>query len=637
MHKEYIPDEFKQFIKFAFEQARNNRERYFSEIKSYIEQAISLINGFDKVYILGGLAARHLCSTTMLNDVLISDVKHSDDNGIIREKVNDTDAEVILEYAMSIATATPNINEDIIPTQEQIDSIYQLLNKIKFNIAFFYESEDIQIDSNYYNSWLRTNMMTYTMSVRGNAEYVHLKEIFLELFQLHDPLLESKYGISSSEILEVLEKLETLVYSKIGDEEGMEAIWHRFKDWIETKGDANITKEWAEGTYAIVQFGNDNPDVTIDQNDNRIILHAINSIDAYPKIFWVLPKTHKEEIIFNLLSLDFGDNENYFLPEKYKAFPLGESLIQTKPLIRSRNKYYYFSSTVAFRNLFKIVEDLIKNSDEQYFNKVYKGNLHIKSRNTYFELKTKYLFQRILPEVTFYHSVEYETVREGVVELDQMDILGIGVESIYCIEVKAGELNLKHRRGATKGLKERLREIVNEASYQTNRAERFILSTARAEFYYHDAQKKQKLSVSESQKRHIYKISVSVEELGPLGINLHYLREAGILDYGHTWSWFISIYDLMIFSDAIQSEDIFVNYLNNRYSLYERNDLYFQDEIDILGCFLSGQLFDLIEDRNTNENKLIHGFKDKIDEYYRKRTFELIEHDLSFSEYFKNN
>ncbi len=56
----YLSEEIKEQWRYAFDQARADRERYFNWIKDEITIAIKLINNFDKVYVLGGLGARLL-------------------------------------------------------------------------------------------------------------------------------------------------------------------------------------------------------------------------------------------------------------------------------------------------------------------------------------------------------------------------------------------------------------------------------------------------------------------------------------------------------------------------------------------------------------------------------------------------
>ena len=100
-----MPDDLKEAFKFAFEQARNDRERYFYWIKQEIENAISLIEKFDKVYILGGLGARLIKSIRNQADYFFEDTEKYTREEIEDEiSTPDDEIEVLLEYAMSLSS-----------------------------------------------------------------------------------------------------------------------------------------------------------------------------------------------------------------------------------------------------------------------------------------------------------------------------------------------------------------------------------------------------------------------------------------------------------------------------------------------------------------------------------------------------
>ena len=153
-------------------------------------------------------------------------------------------------------------------------------------------------------------------------------------------------------------------------------------------------------------------------------------------------------------------------------------------MIKVRDKYYCFSINLAFRNIFDIAANLLQSADAVYYEQRFKGNTSPTSRDNYIELKTKELFSRFLQTVQFYHSLKYNIIEDGIPKEPELDILGVGTDTLYIIEVKAGELNKKHRRGALLGLKDRLKETVNEGSYQCYRAEKFIRNSDIPEFKY---------------------------------------------------------------------------------------------------------------------------------------------------------
>ena len=139
----YFDEEFKKQWRYAFDQARADRERYFNWIKDEIKIVVDLINRYDKIYVLGGLGARLLQSSPNLYNLFMETYTGEDKEHAEKEKIlEDDEIEVLLEYAMSIASASANTNAGVIPTQENIDAIREQLSKIKYNVGFYEMSAD---------------------------------------------------------------------------------------------------------------------------------------------------------------------------------------------------------------------------------------------------------------------------------------------------------------------------------------------------------------------------------------------------------------------------------------------------------------------------------------------------------------
>jgi len=345
-------------------------------------------------------------------------------------------------------------------------------------------------------------------------------------------------------------------------------------------------------------------------------MHRLDRVESYRKIFWVIPKTAKEKLIFEKLSLEFGHNAIFFQPPKFKGFPLNDTLINLKPLVKEDGKYFHFSLNLAFRNIFKITEELIKSADAVYYENSFKGNSNSNSRDNYIELKTKKQFEKLIPTATFLHSLEYNVVENGQNKKTELDILGVSADTLYIIEVKAGELNTKHRRGALKGLKDRLEETINEGSYQCHRALKYIKDNPNPTFDYVEGGTRKKFKINKTQIQSYFKISVTFEHFSSISANLKYLISSGVLSPDFKWTWIVSLYDLMIFADLIQSETEFKEYLSHRIALYDRNDIEFSDEIDILGFYFENNF--PLEQEKQNEMLHIVNYKDEIETYYTR-------------------
>lgn len=611
-----FPEELKEQYKYAIEKAREDRDRYFDWIKREIETAITLINKFDKNYVLGGLGSELIKSTPTFYNQFLATYKGEDEKE--EELIQDDDEiEVLLEYAMSIATATPNENKNVIPTQKDIEEIHQQLSKIKSNINFWELSAETPIGGNEFDHWLRTNIMQDTINVRGDGYHTHIQEVYQEVFAPFDGFLQQYYGFNSNDIFKTILKLDSLVYSKIGNPFGATQSHKRLTEWMDETGQETIMNVMMEtGKHFITQFAEANPDLYDPNAPENIIMHSLDNVGSYNKIFWVIPKTDIEKLIFEKLSIDFGANGVFYQPPKFKAFPLNDTLINLKPLIKEDGKYFHFSVNLAFRNIFKITEELIKSADIVYYENSFKGNSNSNSRDNYIELKTKQQFEKLLPTAKFYHSLEYSVVENGQNKKTELDILGVSADTIFIIEVKAGELNVKHRRGAIKGLKDRLRETINEGSYQCHSALKYIQENDNPTFNYIEGGTKRTLEIDKAKIQSYFKISVTFEHFSSISANLKYLINSGVLSSDFKWTWIVSLYDLMIFADLIQNEDEFKEYLTNRIALYDRNDIQFSDEIDILGFYFQNN-FPLGKEK---ENEIMHivNFKDDIERYYTR-------------------
>ncbi|MBK9014555.1 MAG: hypothetical protein IPM82_10995 [Saprospiraceae bacterium] len=269
--------------------------------------------------------------------------------------------------------------------------------------------------------------------------------------------MEQFYQFNSSDISEIIERLNLLVLSKIGNPFGATLSYQRFEDWSEKIGLEGMTEKIHKtGKHFIQLFTEENPDLFSDEAPDKITGYSFDDIESFEKLFWVIPQTEKEKKIFELLAQKFGDNQQFVANKKFKGFSLGDSNLSTKPLIKVNEKYYCFSTHLPSRNKFLLFADFLKNADNTYFENNFLGNTNIYSRDNFTEQKAKLLFEKMLPTVQFFSSLKYCVKDEtGNTKDAELDILGVGKNAIYIIEVKAGELHRKHRRGALKGLKEK--------------------------------------------------------------------------------------------------------------------------------------------------------------------------------------
>ena len=201
----YFDDDFKAKWRYAFEQARADRERYFNWLKDEMKNVVDLINRYDKIYVLGGLGARLLQASPNLYNQFMEiytgeDKQHAEEGKILE----DDEIEVLLEYAMSIASASPNANAGNIPTAENIEEIRNQLSRIKYNVGFYEMSADNPSGGTEFDHWLKLRVMEDALHVRGDGYHSHIAEVYKETFTPHDGFLNQYYGFTSADIYEVV-------------------------------------------------------------------------------------------------------------------------------------------------------------------------------------------------------------------------------------------------------------------------------------------------------------------------------------------------------------------------------------------------------------------------------------------------
>lgn len=615
-------DHFEQ-IKQAINMARNNPEEYFVRIQNLITEVIEEINRFNKLYILGGLGARLLEATPNLSNQLTEkfiDAKEKDgsteelDDFASELLKKDDEIEVLVEYAFSLATSTKN-SSSLIPTEDDIELIYHKLKLIKSSINFYQLSIEPADGITQSDNLLRTLAINNFVNLRGNGYHNHISEVYLEIFEPFNEYIYKIYKFNSSDLFQIILKLDDLVISKTGGVFGASKAHERFIKWVDKNPDDDLFRRMEDDGKNFWQFFvEDNPDLTLADNQFGLVCYSLNDISAYPKIFKVIPESNIEKEIFNLISHTFGDNNFFLQPPRFKGFIQNDTIVNLKPLIKENDAYYHFSNHLAFRNIFQITEALIKESSQVYFDTSYKGNSNFNSRDNYLERKTKQLFQKILPNSSIYHSLSYDIIENGLNKRPELDLLVQTADFIYIIEVKAGELATKHWRGALKGLKDRLSETLGEGSYQCHRAFNYIMNTDRPHFNYSDNGRINELLIDKSQIRGCYKITVTYEHFGALALNLQALIDSNIINVSYKDAWFISLFDLMVFADLIEGEEQLKDYLEQRSILSNRVDVVMIDEIDVLGLYLDSKL--PLSDLDSDSVKFIINSNERIDEYY---------------------
>jgi hypothetical protein len=588
------PEEREAYIK----QIKENHPKVYDEIKILIDEVVTLINQYDKIFVLGGIAAFGY-------NKMISD---SSDDGL---------SETLIEYCLSIALATPNVNKNNKPTGKILGTINENLIKIRRYFSDYYNFEGATGKHSQIESELRHEMIAETIFMRGEGYMQHIIELYLEMFSGHNDFLNKHYGFTAKDILDTFHKLEESYGCRIlmpnGRPHPVQTI--KLRNYISKNKISE--KDIFSGAY-LNGFSKEHPEVIVE--NNGVILFTLNTIDTYDQLFQIRHFNAIQEKVVKALSMKFGANTSFITPEKFKYEVLNKSEIFNLPIVEEDGNYYLFAMNLPARNLFLLTQSLIERADPQYYKQSFLGNRIQIAKDEFIEQKTLALFKKMLPDVQFYKEAYYnyknpETKLKCANSVDgryELDILGISENATYLIEVKAGLVSDASKRGALSSIKTDLTGIIGDAICQSHRASLYIEENENSTFEISTGE-----VVSPKSKNKIYRISISFSVVGTIISALSKLQQYGIVDENSEFAWAINIYDLMAFTDLVDSEKMFMDYLDKRLPLYNNERLTTTDEMDLLGLYFTKDL-KIGNLTKRSDTVQLYEFKKNIDNYFER-------------------
>lgn len=588
----------------AFSKMSLNNMKDKDLIRKAVEEHVRVIEGYfkkyDSIQLLGSVGL-------YLIDNLPNLEKHFMSQYYGKKLKLDENAEVIAEYALNFGLAMPNVNK-VNPTD---DIVKDLRNRLKA-LFIFYTLLDIPLTEESMQSidWL---IHMNTISVRGDGYQGHVYEVFKEMFYPHSNFYKEQFGYSIEQLFDFFMELEDKIICKIGSQNsiyGMEKMHERWKKWEETNfgqlDDQNVlqNRDFSKGLFG--DFFEANPDVPHSEDGNNFVFFQPDDYGGSNQIFWVYPQNDIEKRIMDSLSMKFGDNFHFLEDGEFKGSIMNGGSIFEKPFVKDGDKFYCFTPMIPHRNLFSIAEKLMRRNDA-YYQKNFQQNTIPNSRDNYIERKVKSIMKSFLPEVKFYHSVHYNIIEDGVAKNPELDILGVSNKATYIIEVKAHELSYKDRVGL-KGAKEKFKASVGEACKQCRRVFDYMQSSEKPTF----GSVQGPIVIDKSKA--IYKIAVTFQHYSSLLGQMDKLVDAGLMEERYRDIWIVSLFDLMVVSDFIESENEFISYLEMRKIINKNHSIFF-DELDLLAKFLN---HNLAEDVKMDKPMQIIGGAEEIDEEYAK-------------------
>jgi hypothetical protein len=512
--------------------------------------------------------------------------------------------EMHYEYALSYVTANCKELNDEHPTLLVCQQFRDLIKEIISLCIQYYMWEDLNSST---EKSIRFQSILSFLSLRGDSYEKHHIELCKTIFTPHNDFFKDHIGFTIKELIEMVNEIKKQridTFNKKG-----KLIEYR-KEIIKIVEGFKKEKKvdfFDEFTPKLISELYNNEKISDLRDKQRKLL--LTTSNYYSEI---TPNEYVKTDLLDFFNLQLGENEEFL---KFTAnWPLNNSKIYRKPILKVNNDYYGFGNLILFRNMIRILESVIKDYDEIYYNDNY-----MDKKSKILENLTKEYFFKLLPQAKFYQNLFYEANINGESKRVEVDLIILYDKHLFIIEAKANNYSLSARRGSLKRIRRTLKKVLDKAYEQAVRCKKYIDDNQKVNFEYENGTKV--LSINKEEYDHFYLINTTMERFRHLSIQFNELKQLDFLKKGEQF-WTVFINDLRIIAEVNDSPSVFLLFLQRRFMANKNIAIFNQDELEIYSYFLKTGLY--FPKKISNKTKIqFFGQTDKIDKYYlNKSKFE---------------
>ena len=560
------------------ERIKKNRPKFKQDIDNKINEVLSIIEKYNPFSLLQNIVFEN----QILN---LEDYQESTEDRF----------EIFIEYAQSLIVSCKKHGWGNNPNKEVLGKFSKLIKEIVFDTVWYFgtefaekysEDSEIQIREE-----IRFKSISNYLFMRGDSFESHDKEMINDLFTKHSAFFKSHYDLTYNQIIDgiysIKQSIEDNLNSQLQVMIELKKTHEIFCDWVVTQDDSLSQEELIEKFHKIPEIIKINKKAQkLQPKEDYMIIAPSNKI----------PKK-----LLKILSTDLGNNEMFL--QFNKCWPINDTIIYEKPLIEHNHKYYCFFYPILGRNVRHLLEKMIKDKDNKYFDEYYLK----RGRDTYLENKSTEYFHDIFPQANIYQNMRYKIDKEEF----ETDILIEFDRNLLIVEAKANALKLSSRRGSLVSIKTDTKKILKKAYEQAIRTRNYIRDNVKAKFKFKNGKE---LFIDSNSYDNIYLVNVTLDKLDFLATELADMKIFG-LNKSENWFWSVFLNDLRIISELIEFPSEFLLYLNRRLQVIE-HQFYSSDELDYFMFFLEQGLY-FEPDDLLGINKFVpDGYRDKLDRYY---------------------
>jgi len=491
-------------------------------------------------------------------------------------------AGLLLSKNYSGKTKTDIDGKDLENIENLLDDYFN--NITKFLITSSPSSKDKRTER------IINSAKNYSLHVRGESYPHQLKEVAQGIYSQHEDWFNKNLGFTISDALSISESI-TEEYNRRLNEARDWSLKHASEEVSELIKNKKVKekdrKELETNASCYYLFG----------SSDAILSFTLEDLVRSSGFSEKTCSRYLERLsqVFGYRNAKFPDT----FTNPHSA-PWDYNTLYERPIILHNGKYFVPVPSLFLEVLLNtFYYDLI--SDDDYWKS--EGE---KKYGSWLEQKAASFLKRVFPESEIYLNPCYPNGDE------LCDVLVLHDRKVFIVQCKTKRLRYDSQIGKDfDSIKDDLSKGVKESYDQALRARNYFFDNKTAKIKLRDSE----LTVDSKQISDTFLMSVTLGNYQNLTTRLANTNPSLNLFSDNQYPWAVSLFDLGIITELIESSSIFIHYAKCRLAVERTSFELLADEIDLLGFYFSqGMSFEANDFKNISMASL-DGFSKEIDRY----------------------
>lgn len=416
--------------------------------------------------------------------------------------------------------------------------------------------------------------------VRGQRYQFLEVEYYDRLLAIHNEIFTSTFGISSSEIVEGIKKLQhALSQGKI---DAISNLGELMDSYFET-GETDVAK-----------FNEMHPNAGKEFAEKFLgtQLRNVITITGWPEKF------------VRSLSWEVNECKDFFDEKDFSGWPIVDLPIQKRPFIKIGDQYYCFDYYSFIDNFYRALQKAVSREIPSYHWSDFQKEAS--------EQMVADVFSQILPGCSTLRD-NYYPINKSIKQLAENDLLVQYENILLIVEVKAGSFVYTAPLTDFENHIVSYQNLIEKADKQCKNTYDYLLSSDEAIIYNQDASIKTKINIREI--KDVFTISVTIDNINDYAARAEKLKFLELKSKAIC----ISIDDLMVYREFFDSPLVFLHFLQQRRQATQESKLALSDELDHLGMYIKHNMYCIqLQDYPDDAHIRFYGYREELDKYFCK-------------------